>query len=349
MSVRVIVLLLILHSAEIIAASFDCNKKLTAIEGLICADPIVSELDDQLDVAFSSAVLASQDSSSVIKNQRDWLISRNHCDSAECLIISYRTQIAVLTNKPDTNKLVTLFSKNDNLCSSYRDYIEHELSTRRQDGYMATPLCQRSFGSDFHEFASVQWVEIDPGDYKELTANAHRYASYAHVKPWGRPGVPDASLVNEFDAIQVNHKHKWYRAWLGVADIYNTGRTTAILKFDSGGCGKTTTRAPHWRVPIVALDVSGRTISQKSEVLLGTAIEPRNKGTEMENYLDLSLVSYDVFRFSGETYFDKWRDNWTPPGPGRELSFFGLIDIYKANDDKSELICAYRVKKNVLF
>jgi uncharacterized protein len=80
------------------AASFNCAKAQTPIERLICSDPQVSELDDQLDKTYRTAeVTGSWQRSELAPNQREWLRSiRDTCADAECLTRVYRARIEEL-------------------------------------------------------------------------------------------------------------------------------------------------------------------------------------------------------------------------------------------------------------
>jgi len=94
------------------AASFDCAKASTNVEKLICANPELSKLDEDLNKVYSLAIEGSSDPSMLKQEQRDWLKKRNKCNAEECLIASYSERIALL-NQPTPNCTSTLENGSD--------------------------------------------------------------------------------------------------------------------------------------------------------------------------------------------------------------------------------------------
>ena len=82
------------------AASFDCEKATTSVERLICADPELSELDEELGQTYSLTLEASSNSLDLRKAQRDWLKNRDQYmlgDQARGSVADmYRSRIAEL-------------------------------------------------------------------------------------------------------------------------------------------------------------------------------------------------------------------------------------------------------------
>ncbi|MBI5889384.1 MAG: ankyrin repeat domain-containing protein [Nitrosomonadales bacterium] len=85
--------LAILATAQ--AASFDCAKAETVPEKLICTNPKISELDDELDKAYKYILNGSPSGSAqLVLAQRSWLkTKRNKCQNEACLIQAYSTRI----------------------------------------------------------------------------------------------------------------------------------------------------------------------------------------------------------------------------------------------------------------
>ncbi len=80
------------------AASFDCGKASTAVEGSICANPTLSALDEQLAAAYKQAVAASPNPAAFLEGQRAWLKTLNACGAnGQCLTNTYEQRIAVLS------------------------------------------------------------------------------------------------------------------------------------------------------------------------------------------------------------------------------------------------------------
>lgn len=81
------------------AASFDCEKAAMKVEHLICDNPDISKLDEDLSKAYSSALEKSKDKQTTIKEQRQWLKEkRNICPDADCLKASYASRLSELSN-----------------------------------------------------------------------------------------------------------------------------------------------------------------------------------------------------------------------------------------------------------
>lgn len=78
------------------AASFDCAKAASVTEKLICGNPAVSLLDEQLGQAYKQALTNSTDKDSLKQQQIEWLKQQRTCKDAECLTQTYQARIAQL-------------------------------------------------------------------------------------------------------------------------------------------------------------------------------------------------------------------------------------------------------------
>jgi hypothetical protein len=86
----------LLGSAAVQAASFDCNKARTRVEKLICSQPQLGELDEQLDAAFRDAKdgLERAEAQRVTETQIRWLRRvRDRCVDAICLENAYVSRL----------------------------------------------------------------------------------------------------------------------------------------------------------------------------------------------------------------------------------------------------------------
>ncbi len=81
---------------QALGASFDCRRASTRIEVLICSDPVLSTLDDQLGASYK-AVDAGRALPELRAEQRAWLAQRSSCSDAACLGDMYRRRIAALS------------------------------------------------------------------------------------------------------------------------------------------------------------------------------------------------------------------------------------------------------------
>lgn len=81
-----------------VAASFDCKKAASEVEKLICENPELSKLDDDLAQAYKNALISAADKEALKKNQVWWLkFTRNICQAATCLDEAYKARIIELT------------------------------------------------------------------------------------------------------------------------------------------------------------------------------------------------------------------------------------------------------------
>jgi uncharacterized protein len=70
-------------------ASFDCAKAGTKVEHLICDNPEISKLDDELDAQYKLALQDHTRAGATKFSQRQWLQERNRCSTAICLRDTY--------------------------------------------------------------------------------------------------------------------------------------------------------------------------------------------------------------------------------------------------------------------
>lgn len=82
------------------AASFDCARAQSPVEKLICAEPALSKLDDELATAYANRLKDNKSTDALRQEQRQWLKERNGCVAADCLKASYRDRIRGLSSTP---------------------------------------------------------------------------------------------------------------------------------------------------------------------------------------------------------------------------------------------------------
>lgn len=84
-------------------ASFDCTKASTNIEKAICSIPELSDLDEILGRNYSimrSSNIGDNAKEDLLVTQRQWISSRNQCDSIECLKETYTLRINQICSYP---------------------------------------------------------------------------------------------------------------------------------------------------------------------------------------------------------------------------------------------------------
>jgi uncharacterized protein len=92
--------LLAIPSKTVNAVSFNCSKASHSSEFLICGDPVLSDLDDQLAASFSAARMRSNNSAQLALEERAWLARRDTCRTVPCIASEYRSRLAELADVP---------------------------------------------------------------------------------------------------------------------------------------------------------------------------------------------------------------------------------------------------------
>jgi uncharacterized protein len=84
---------ILLTALQAHAASFDCAKRVTAVEKAICDDPALSQLDDQLAQAYEHVLDKVSDRTVLVASQRLWLQQRDRCIDKRCLQRAYQDRL----------------------------------------------------------------------------------------------------------------------------------------------------------------------------------------------------------------------------------------------------------------
>jgi len=77
------------------AASFDCSRARLSVERTICADALLSELDEKLAAQFRA--MGGPSSPELLSSQARWLQLRNQCTVPTCISALYRARLAELS------------------------------------------------------------------------------------------------------------------------------------------------------------------------------------------------------------------------------------------------------------
>lgn len=79
------------------AASFPCGRATTKVERMICANPELSTLDEQLGRYYAAANIELGSGATCLRDdQREWLRTRNACHDGQCLRNVYIDRLAEL-------------------------------------------------------------------------------------------------------------------------------------------------------------------------------------------------------------------------------------------------------------
>ncbi len=91
------------------AASFDCAKAQTRVERLICADPQLSRLDEEMAASYKVALQDQANAEAIKQAQRHWVRERNACSDADCVKTIYKRRLQAIQKTPpsDTQRKVS--------------------------------------------------------------------------------------------------------------------------------------------------------------------------------------------------------------------------------------------------
>lgn len=90
------ILYIVMVAISLGAASFDCTKAGTKIEKMICGDAEVSAMDSELGGVYRVALENVNDKQKLKQDQRDWMNTRDSCESVSCLKQMYQIRISYL-------------------------------------------------------------------------------------------------------------------------------------------------------------------------------------------------------------------------------------------------------------
>ena len=79
------------------AAGFACGSAANEVEKTVCADPVLSRLDDELTRAYKRARSNAGVDAWIVRAQRQWLVVRDTCGDLLCLRSAYEQRVAQLT------------------------------------------------------------------------------------------------------------------------------------------------------------------------------------------------------------------------------------------------------------
>lgn len=156
---------LLLYLPNSLAASFDCKKKASIIEHMICGDAQLSELDEKLNNAYRNALKSNPDRNLIASSQKQWLKRLYHfCRSNECLKGAYYARINVLSERQEL--LTNQFLLPDNK----KEYTKAEttkklllLNPMRQYGgknsHEHIKFCDRLYASLIRKNSKIKYIE----------------------------------------------------------------------------------------------------------------------------------------------------------------------------------------------
>ena len=301
------------------AASFDCAKVQSKVEHLICDNPEISKLDDELDAEYKVALQDQSRANATRFSQKQWMKERNACADTSCLEEAYvkRTKhlqkansAASAATKITTQQsekaeeipgadafkgeymLIRAYPGDYSVCQRFKD----NLNRYRKIDF---DQCNPRLSGKFPEFSRPQWKEI-PFDMtlaeKVIRSTTDR-ANYG-----GAESVEDA----EYDR---NEGEKRWQQWLkGSASFHEAGQAHMwITKIDMDGDGKEDTilrMTPGGRYPIDPK----RPSLWSCDYNIGELYVIESENPHMAALFNLDANGSDIIHYAedGNFYLIKW-------------------------------------------
>jgi uncharacterized protein len=128
---------------------------------MICADPELSALDENLSKVFKEAMKSTDDKDQLKKDQFAWMKERNKCKSDKCIKLKYQEKLVLFENAKYINQLKI----DKNVSMYYVDY--HILIPELQNGkYQPRKECMQcqkngiceAFIDDIKNNLNIEWL-----------------------------------------------------------------------------------------------------------------------------------------------------------------------------------------------
>ncbi len=271
------------------AASFDCDKAGTKVEKMICADPELSKLDEELGKAYNKALEANSDQASIKQKQRDWLKERRYCTEKKCLKSAYKKRLLAFSRKDVSTSADTTIKQNSETNQRYRFQLTKGSGVAVCDAYLerlnttkyeSPPYCGRPENDSVEGFAKLNRVPLSPNDVHDLYPIIRTYISMANRKglDWFDKGLQQhleekgqfRMTAGEAKAMLMSMDSGWAKIWRynplvdidndGIADNVEIWHGTPARGEGGTVCGKNRfmeVDGPPVRQPQIAFVVTG--------------------------------------------------------------------------------------------
>lgn len=249
-------------------ASFDCGKAGTKVEHLICDNPEISKLDEEMNAAYKAALQDQTRADATRFAQKQWLQERNVCSDATCLQGAYikrnkhlqransaaaQPSTSATTVKPETSSskvegddvfepgafkgeyILVRGEPLESVCKRFKDNLNR---FRKLD----FDQCNPRLSDKFPEFSRpYQWKEI-PFDMALAEKAIRSTTDYSN---YGGAEYPEDAEEHRKDGEQRWQQWKKgsepFRAagtahmWLTKIDMDGDGKEETILRMTPGG------------------------------------------------------------------------------------------------------------------
>jgi len=118
------------------AASFDCAKAGTKVEHMVCDDPELTKLDEEMANAYKVALQDKAKAEQIKQAQRKWLKVRDDCVDVECVKSAYETRLV---------SLVVTHSATNNSVPPAQAKVKAPISTQAKAACVAPKIDWRNY------------------------------------------------------------------------------------------------------------------------------------------------------------------------------------------------------------
>lgn len=150
-------------------ASFDCGKAQTKMEHIICDNPEISKLDEELSVAYKAALKDEKQADAIKQAQKQWMKARNGCPDTVCIKQAYEARLLSVRSKIS-------FPENSTTDAKHSDYVLVPLPQYYPD--------RASFGGELSE------PPKDPKACELFLQNLRYFTSHNLPLSCGQPVAP---------------------------------------------------------------------------------------------------------------------------------------------------------------
>jgi uncharacterized protein len=315
-------LILMMGAAQ--AASFDCAKAQSKVEHLICDNPEISKLDEEIGKAYPQALERSADKPKATKEQRRWLKEvRNGCADVGCLKAAYQARIEELTDTQEhaeaSSQLKLLKGKGVEVCEIYKKNLD---ALGRSD-----LSCERNVSPEYEQIIKKpEWKSLDIWENRNLMALAGKFLDYGDT---ARKDTVYDDKTDIDNTARTQLGLKGVTMMTAPIDIDNDGVAEKILRFQNGICG---IARFSYTTAILVLDKESNTVDAKKSQLLYPDSWLNPKTGEKKQTRDYHYITYGIFSFLNKTYFDR-------------MHFDGLLEVYKVSNGSNEEVCKFKTIK----
>lgn len=216
-SVQIIFFGLVFFSSAGLAISFDCMKAASQVEKMICTEPTLFRLDEELAAQFRRIVA---DRPEVQPQQTEWLrTSRDKCETVDCLTAAYTDQIKILSNKPAQS--ISIIAQTEvpvNPVAIFMDMRHFIGPSSLFKEYTWSDPREKVFGKSTAEWTEQDFILLEQRLSEQV--NIERDASAQRMRQIGLNRSPDEDSIfrirKEYldEAIAAIPKFKY---WVGIA------------------------------------------------------------------------------------------------------------------------------------